>query len=48
MQKQAIEMRSDMLLAESRRIIEEKDVRLKSTKKKINYSIMIVFTAPEK
>jgi hypothetical protein len=30
MQKQATEIRSDMLLAESQRIIEEKDVRLES------------------
>jgi hypothetical protein len=28
MQKQAVEIKSDMLLAESRRIIEEKDVGL--------------------
>jgi hypothetical protein len=29
MQKQAVEIKSDMLLAESRRVIEEKDVSLK-------------------
>jgi hypothetical protein len=34
MQKQAIEIRSDILLADSQRIIEEKDVRLESIKKK--------------
>ncbi len=28
MQKQAVEIKSDMLLAESRRVIEEKDVSL--------------------
>ncbi len=28
MQKQAVEIKSDMLLAENRRVIEEKDVRL--------------------
>jgi len=38
MQKQAIEMRSDTLLAESPRIIEEKDVRLESIEKR-----MIIF-----
>jgi hypothetical protein len=27
MQKQAVEIKSDMLLAENRRVIEEKDVR---------------------
>jgi hypothetical protein len=35
MQKQAIEMRSDILLAENQRIIEEKDVRLESIEKKM-------------
>jgi len=35
MQKQAIEIRSDMLLAESQRIIEEKDVRLESIEKRM-------------
>jgi len=40
MEKQAIEIRSDILLADSQRIIEEKDVRLESIKKNDHFCLI--------